>query len=880
MTQLMLEMTWRQTMPAARFIGRVGGLAIAMGVGVTVFGGPGAAWADSAETDAVSSAGATREPASSARGRNAAASAAPRVRAEAKQRDSDPAPAPASAASVKRPSPAAATVRTRPAVAVPDIRQGPAVPAQPSEPYSPVAVAAPAPTAGSVSSAPPAAEALAPTVAPAPTVSGFLTAAGGGLTDSADSNAPIGPVLPLEWAAAAVARRQVAGAASTLAPDASDPVLMLGELDPRATPAFSEKGITADPTVFLDNRGNFIALMNAATERTDVALVLTGLSGSNGGKVTTSALPNLSGGGYNPQSVALLPYATWLDGAARGTETFQVGIREYTEFDQFFLGTPIISDLIFKPIIHALQDTPLISDLLAPLIGSAVVVPIEVDIAALGTTSGLPRTLAFTYDVTSFDGTKISTNFFPSKNLPFIASGTAPTVVIGSGFGFAGQTSPYALYALKDEVPGVGTLSSEGYNTITYDPRGRFASGGEVHMANPAYEGKDVSALLSWLSGNTPAALTAPGDPKVGLVGGSYGAALQFAAAGDKRIDAMVPVDGWDSLLDSFYPANTFRTAYGALTILSLLTTGSRVYPPLYWAFGTGMLANFVGPLSRNLLDQSNPPLDQLTAPTLMIRGTVDVLFPLQQGTASAEAIMANGNNVPLKMQWICTGHGVCNDPYGPAQTEAMALGTLSWLAQYVAGAGPFGDALAKFLWFDQKGNKFFATKLPFQEGFNDLPDVVAESEGGLLPLVPIIGGSGELSLTGIVNGTDAWNSIKIDVPTDKLAVGTQVVGTPTVSFTYRGLGLAGAVYAQIVNKTTGLVLGNVVMPVPVTLNGFKQTVSIDIGEIAYTVGEGDQLQVQLASSATAFFNMPLGLIDISDVTVTLPNRTVGYSGG
>lgn len=55
---------------------------------------------------------------------------------------------------------------------------------------------------------------------------------------------------------------------------------------------------------------------------------------------------------------------------------------------------------------------------------------------------------------------------------------------------------------------------------------------------------------------------------------------------------------------------------------------------------------------------------------------------------------------------------------------------------------------------------------------------------------------------------------------------------------------------------------------------------SVDIGEIAYTVGEGDQLQVQLASSATAFFNLPLGLIDVSDVTVTLPNRTVGYPGG
>ena len=35
-----------------------------------------------------------------------------------------------------------------------------------------------------------------------------------------------------------------------------------------------------------------------------------------------------------------------------------------------------------------------------------------------------------------------------------------------------------------------------------------------------------------------------------------------------------------------------------------------------------------------------------------------------------------------------------------------------------------------------------------------DLPDVVATSKGGLLPLVPLLGGSGELTLGGIVGGS------------------------------------------------------------------------------------------------------------------------------
>ncbi len=740
---------------------------------------------------------------------------------------------------------------------------------------TPVAVL-PAPAPAAVPPVPPVVQAGAAAVPAAATSSAAPAEAT--RVEAADPGEGTGPypMTPVDslssWAAMAAVRRQLGSPDVAESPEvAIAPVATALAANPRAVPVFNDKGIAAAPVVVLADGGNFVALLNATTVRDDVTLVVTGLGGSNGGKVTPNALLNPPPTpGYNPQTVALLPYATWLDGGSRGTERFFVGIREYTDFDNFWLQIPVVGDIVFKPIIHALQDSPLLSGLLAPLIGSAVVVPIDVDVAGMAGET----TLAFTYMVESFDGVKISTNFFPSDKIG--TTGTAPTVIVGSGFGYAGQTAPYALYALKDEVPGVYTLRSEGYNTITYDPRGRFSSSGEVHMADPSYEGLDVSALISWAAENTPAALNGPGDPKIGLVGGSYGAALQFAAAADQRIDAMVPVDGWDTLLESFYPNDTFRTAYGALTILSLLRTGSRVYPPLYWAFGSGMLTNWIGPVSQNLLERSNPPLNDLTAPSLMIRGIVDVLFPLEQGTASAQSILANGNDVPLKMQWICTGHGVCKDPYGSDQTQAMALGTLSWLAQYVAEAGPFADALPNFLWFDQKGTRYTSDLLPFQDGFNDLPDVIATADGGLLPLIPILGGSGELSLQGVVNGTPAANSITFDVPTDQLVAGTQVVGTPKISFTYRGLGLGGAVYAQVVNKTTGLVLGNVVSPVPVRLDGFERSVSVDIGEIAYTVGEGDSLQIQITGSATPFFSPSLGLIDISDIEVTLPNRTAG----
>ena len=84
-----------------------------------------------------------------------------------------------------------------------------------------------------------------------------------------------------------------------------------------------------------------------------------------------------------------------------------------------------------------------------------------------------------------------------------------------------------------------------GYNVITWDPRGEFASGGQLQIDNPFYEGRDVSEIISWLTGSTNPAqdqvLTDPtGDPLVGMTGGSYGGGIQLTTV-DPRIDAIIP---------------------------------------------------------------------------------------------------------------------------------------------------------------------------------------------------------------------------------------------------------------------------------------------------------------------------------------------------
>jgi len=109
------------------------------------------------------------------------------------------------------------------------------------------------------------------------------------------------------------------------------------------------------------------------------------------------------------------------------------------------------------------------------------------------------------------------------------------------------------------------------------------------------------------------------------------------------------------------------------------------------------------------------------------------------------------------------------------------------------------------------------------------------------------------------------------------VGAGTQVVGAPSVTFTYTGIGTTRAVYAQVVDDTTGLVLGNVVTPVPVALDGREHTLTLDLSNIVYTNGgsAASNLTVQITSSATAFENLTsFGLMNISNVSVTMPNRT------
>jgi hypothetical protein len=82
----------------------------------------------------------------------------------------------------------------------------------------------------------------------------------------------------------------------------------------------------------------------------------------------------------------------------------------------------------------------------------------------------------------------------------------ASTILDGPGLALRGATNPDALQDefLPNDVIGVGTLRQQGYNVVTWDPRGEWSSGGRLEINSPDFEAKDVSAIISWLATTQP----------------------------------------------------------------------------------------------------------------------------------------------------------------------------------------------------------------------------------------------------------------------------------------------------------------------------------------------------------------------------------------
>jgi len=322
------------------------------------------------------------------------------------------------------------------------------------------------------------------------------------------------------------------------------------------------------------------------------------------------------------------------------------------------------------------------------------------------------------------------------------AGSPAPAILTTHGFGGTKD---------DDKQTAVSTgFAKEGYVVLSYTGLGFGDSDCEINLDRPRWDGKAGKQLVDVLAGeksytddNTDesrrvrnVATERPGDPRVGMIGGSYGGEIQYAIAKqDKRLDALIPLITWNDLSYSLAPNNTSFTRG-----VSYRTPGVAKEQWIDLFFGAGIIdgvdnsgvdpgympgtcPNFTDEAceaaaelntlgypdqdTRALADEASVAtyIDQVKAPTLVVQGQADTLFNLQESVATYRGLRANG--VPSALIWQSWGHSDGSPAPGELEftTEGSIRDTylgrrfLSWMDHYVRGrqSAPVGPQFEYF---------------------------------------------------------------------------------------------------------------------------------------------------------------------------------------
>ena len=301
------------------------------------------------------------------------------------------------------------------------------------------------------------------------------------------------------------------------------------------------------------------------------------------------------------------------------------------------------------------------------------------------------------------DGRPVSLDVTVLTTDPAVAR---PAVVLAHGFG-----------GTKDDLADTArTLAQDGYAVITFTARGFGASGGLIHLNHPAYEGADARRIVD-LAAARPEVLKAGGDPVVGFAGASYGGALALLVAGlDPRVDAIVPAFTWNRLDQALFPQ--YRVAGAADSLADVTPVGgpgvfkqgwaSRLFTgagrsgnrgptgtdPVCGRFTAELCSGYrrvaetgrPSPALLDLLAESGPDpvLGAVRAPTSIVAGEDDTLFPLDQADANLRGLPAS---TPVRLTWVAGGHD------GDLSLDALLTDLRGWFGRYLDGGA--GSAAA-----------------------------------------------------------------------------------------------------------------------------------------------------------------------------------------
>src|ERR1041384_3657054 len=480
--------------------------------------------------------------------------------------------------------------------------------------------------------------------------------------------------------------------------------------------------------------------------------------------------------------------------------------------------------------------------------------------------------------ITSFDATKIVYNLF----LPADASADHPVPIIfmTHGWGGAGQTAVSGF--LK-------TLLDNDYAVITWDSRGFGQSGGDTYVDDPGHEVRDASALIDMVAQRADIQKTAPNDPVMGTIGGSYAGGIQLAtAAFDSRVDAIIPQITWHDLRYSLFPGGVIKLGFDQLLYASGLAaaTDGGVGASNTAGVQTGAYSTDLNQIQARGLVNGYADQDTLDwfkgrsmsgsdcghpvhVPTMLEQGSAHALFNINEAVQNFNDISATG--APTKLIIFCGGHVSCPGNYSQgSQGSYMNAMQLAWFAKYLRGdASANTGAPVDYVTNDGviHSTSAFGADSPSTSTAHGAGSVI--SSGAKTSITH--GASANPGLTGIEAATpsDPADPGTLTIPTD-IAPGATIAGIPSVTVHLSGTGAGAHLFFKLVDREANQVVD--LQEAALRVEDLSaHTITTDMVGVAYVVPAGHHIDLQVATASGAMSAYRGGAPLALDVTPSIP---------
>lgn len=485
---------------------------------------------------------------------------------------------------------------------------------------------------------------------------------------------------------------------------------------------------------------------------------------------------------------------------------------------------------------------------------------------------------------------------------------TSPAILLAHGFGGS----------KKSVTTQAESLAAAGFVVLAYSARGFGASTGYISMNAPQYEVADASRLLDYLANRPEVTTDAPGDPRVGVAGGSYGGALALMAAGyDSRVDAIAADITWNSLQGSLFGQSLLgegarmQGAYKSLwsglffsvgqsTPGAPVTECGRFTDEWCAAYTRAAVSGTVDASGARLMQASSPSsiTDRITVPTLLGGGQADSLFPLNQVNANANQILAAHPTTPVKVVWHAGGHdgGLASTDSVSEQLQEL---TVDWFTTHLAASSSIDDS---FLYSiaegsalsDRAAGSFRVESTPDYPGLNGStstsialagpPQRILAPAGGIPAAISSVPGLGDIgSLLSAASGSTGrgLGQQMATFVSDPLQAPMSIMGAPRarvdISSDRPIEGAAVFAALRIVDDQGRVRLpAGLVAPIRISsLDSSPVTLDIELPAIVTEAPPGSRLALTLSTTDQAY-RLPSGpavyTVSLAETRLTVPS--------